>query len=171
VIPDWVIRAGLYALLAAALVGAGIVQGLRIAAHDRSAEIAEQLSESRKVIARQSAVTEKVITQYRDRVQIQQGVATTIEKEVTRYVESKPLALACLLDSGWVRLHDAAAAGVVPKAASDPDAAGAGIASTEALRTVTGNYSSYHQVADRLSALQAWVRGQYEATNGEALGY
>lgn len=37
------------------------------------------------------------------------------------------------------------------------------------LPVVTGNYSAFHVVAERLTALQAWVRKQFETTNGQPL--
>ena len=34
------------------------------------------------------------------------------------------------------------------------------LTAASALRTVTENYARHHRVADRLDALQSWVRGQ-----------
>lgn len=132
-------------------------------------EKAAQAVQAVKIVTRQGAVTERVLTQYRDRVQVREGATTTIEKEVTKYVESKPLALACMLDVRWMRLHDAAAAGAVPPPATAADAAPGTVTAAAALPVVTGNYATCGRNADRLDALQAWVRGQYETTNGEPL--
>jgi hypothetical protein len=128
-----------------------------------------QAIESVKVITRQGVVTERIVVEYRDRVKVREGATTTIEREVTKYVESKPLTLACNLDLRWMRLHDAAAAGTVPPPASGTDAAPGTVTAAAALPTVTANYAACGRNADRLDLLQAWVRGQYEATNGTPL--
>lgn len=168
-IPDALVRPLLYGALGLVLAGAGFTVGaLYISGKWKDAEAARAV-QAVKIITRQGAVTERVVTVYRDRVKLQEGVTTTIEKEVTRYVESKPLALACNLDLRWVRLHDAAAAGAVPEAAAGVDAAPGGVTAAAALPTVTANYAACGRNADRLNALQGWVRGQYEATNGEVL--
>lgn len=38
------------------------------------------------------------------------------------------------------------------------------------LPVITENYGTYHIVRERLTALQKWVREQFETTNGEKLG-
>lgn len=170
-IPDWAIKPLVYGLAALALLAAGYVFGQRAVYEKWNEAIGEQAKAAVKIVTKQGAATERVVTEYRDRVQLQAGVNQTIEREVQVYVDSKPLALACLLDPGWIRLHDAAAAGAVPAAAVGPDDAGAGVAAAAALPTITGNYARYREVVDRLTALQAWIRAEYEATNSEPLGY
>ncbi len=128
-----------------------------------------QAQENIKVIARQGAATERVVTKYLDRVKLVQGTTTTIQTEVVKYVDSKPLALACLLDNRWVRLHDAAAVGAVPAAAGAADDAAGTVSAAAALSTITQNYAAGNRNADRLEALQAWVTEQYRASNGKAL--
>jgi len=76
-----------------------------------------------KITAKQGDITVKTVTEYRDRIKVLEGTTTTIEKEVTRYVESQPIATACLLDHEWVRLHNAATTGTVPEPPGRPDAA------------------------------------------------
>lgn len=130
---------------------------------------ADQATAAVRLVTRQAAITERVITKYLDRVKLIEGTTTTIEKEVTRYVESKPLALACLLDNRWLRLHDAAAAGAVPPAAGPADGAAGTVTAAAALPAITSNYAAAHRNAARLEALQGWVREQYEMTNGRLL--
>ena len=65
---------------------------------------------------------------------------------------------ACTINRGFVRLHDAAAAGELPKPAGDADAPAAGLALSAVAGTVAGNYQSCHENAEQLRALQAWVR-------------
>ena len=117
-----------------------------------------------KITAKQGDITVKTITEYRDRIKVLKGTTTTIEKEVTRYVESQPSATACLLDPEWVRLHNAAATGAVPETASRPDAEAGAVAAPEALKTITENYAASLRTATRLEALQNWVDQQYRLT-------
>jgi hypothetical protein len=65
---------------------------------------------------------------------------------------------ACTINRGFVRLHDAAAAGELPEPARDADAAAAGIALSAVAGTVAANYQTCHENAEQLRALQAWVR-------------
>ena len=69
---------------------------------------------------------------------------------------------ACTINRGFVRLHDAAAAGELPEPAREADAATAGIALSAVARTVAANYQSCHENAEQLRALQAWVREMRE---------
>jgi hypothetical protein len=57
-----------------------------------------------------------------------------------------------------VRLHDAAAAGELPKPARDADAAATGLALSAVAGTFSANYQTCHENAEQLRALQAWVR-------------
>ena len=126
---------------------------------------AAQALEAVKIVTKQGAVTERVVKQYQDRVVVRAGATQTIEKEVVKYVDSKPLALACMLDSQWVRLHDAAASSIPPSSESTDGAAGTVNAAT-ALSTITANYARANRNADKLEALQGWVTEQLKATNG-----
>jgi len=125
---------------------------------------AAQTVQAARIIVRQSEATERVVTKYRDRVSVIEGATTTIEKEVVRYVDSKPLALACMLDNRWVRLHDSAALAVPAPAERADDAAGA-LAAAQALPTITRNYAAANRNAARLESLQEWIRAQIKATN------
>ena len=64
---------------------------------------------------------------------------------------------ACTINRGFVRLHDAAAAGELPEPARDADAAAAGIALSAVAGTVAANYQTCHENAEQLRALQGWV--------------
>ncbi len=65
---------------------------------------------------------------------------------------------ACAINRGFVRLHDAAAAGELPEPTRDPDAPAPGIALSAVAGTVAANYQTCHENAEQLRALQAWVR-------------
>ena len=132
---------------------------------------AKQAAESVKVITKQGETTERVVTRYLDRVKLVEGATVTIEKEVTKYVESKPLAMACLLDNRWLQLHNAAASGSVPPPTGPTDDTTGTTTAAGALPTITKNYGAAIRNADKLEALQGWVREQFKTMNGKALEY
>ncbi len=90
------------------------------------------------------------------RVRIVREKGDTIIKEVPVYVPVQADA-ACSINRGFVRLHDAAAAGELPEPARDADAASAGIALSAVAGTVAANYQTCHKNAEKLRALQVWV--------------
>ena len=68
-----------------------------------------------------------------------------------------PADAACAINRGFVRLHDAAAAGELPEPARDADAAAAGIALSAVAGTVAANYQTCFEPAEQLRALQVWL--------------
>jgi len=109
------------------------------------------------IVVKQGKVTERVRVQY---VKIK-GESVIVERavqtEVIRYVEKNP---GLCLDAEWRRLHDAGT-GAVPDASTGADGEGrAAPSAAAALETVTGNYAGCIRTADRLDALQVWVREQ-----------
>ncbi|HWV03541.1 hypothetical protein [Ralstonia sp.] len=114
--------------------------------------------------ARRATVT---VTQYVDRERIIRVKGDTIIKEVPRYVPAQADA-ACVVPRGFVRLHDAAAAGAVPDSdTGDADAAPAGVALSTLASTVAANYTDCHVDAARLSSLQQTLRDQGVTIIGE----
>lgn len=106
---------------------------------------------------RQAQATVKVVTEYVDRVRIVREKGDTIIKEVPVYVPVQADA-ACSINRGFLRLHDAAAAGELPEPARDADAASAGIALSAVAGTVAANYQTCHENAEQLRVLQTWIR-------------
>lgn len=102
---------------------------------------------------------ERIVTRYVDRVQFVREVGATIIREVPRYV-SIEADRACVVPVGFVRVHDAAAAGVPPAAegAGDADAPAPGVALSTVAATVADNYTTCHAIAEQVIALQAHVR-------------
>ncbi len=93
---------------------------------------------------------------YTDRVRVVREKGDTIIKEVPVYVPVQADA-ACTINRGFVRLHDAAAAGELPETARDADAAAAGVALSAVAGTIAANYQACNESAEQLRALQAWV--------------
>ena len=155
VIP-WPYRLLALVLLAAALIGFGWIKGAEHVQARWDAAVQQQTLHAATVRQKQAEATVKVVTQYVDRVRVVREKGDTIIKEVPVYVPVQADA-ACTINRGFVRLHDAAAAGELPEPARDADAASAGIALSAVAGTVAANYQTCHENAEQLRALQAWV--------------
>jgi type II secretory pathway pseudopilin PulG len=144
------------ALLAAIGYGA-MWQEHRVTSAQAEAKATRAERDAALASANSEKITTQVVTQYVDRVQVVREVGATITKEVPVYVTAKADA-ACPVPLGFVRLHDAAAEGRVPDpSAGDPDAPAAGLALSAVADTVAGNYSTCHETAAQLTALQDWL--------------
>nr|WP_254210449.1 hypothetical protein [Burkholderia multivorans] len=146
-----------FATLGVALVGFGWIKGASHVQAQWDAAIQQRALQAAAARERQAQATVKVVTQYVDRVRVVREKGETIIKEVPGYVPVQADA-ACTINRGFVRLHDAAAAGELPEPARDADAASAGIALSAVAGTVAANYQTCHENAEQLRALQAWVR-------------
>ena len=156
VIP-WPYRLLALAALGVGLVGFGWIKGASHVQAQWDAAIQQQTLQTAATRQRQAQTTVKVVTEYVDRVRVVREKGDTIIKEVLVYVPVEADA-ACTINRGFVRLHDAAAAGELLKPAGDADAPAAGLALSAVAGTVAGNYQSCHENAEQLRALQAWVR-------------
>lgn len=145
------------ALAAVALFSIGWFRGNEHGGQKLIDYIGKQAAETVRVVKLQGAATERIVTKYVKVAGKTKTVTETVEKEVVRYAESNPGAC---LDGRWRVLHDAAAANVIPPAPGPVDAAGGAPKAAEAIGAVTDNYAACHRDADRLDALQEWVRAQ-----------
>jgi hypothetical protein len=160
----YLVYGGLLLAAGALLVGYGYHLGIRNLWEYQG----EQATAAVPVIIKQGAVTERIVTAYRDRVRVVYKQGETITKEIPVYV---PASADPVLGRGWLLLHDAAATGAVPPPAAGVDVAAPAVAASTALRGVAGNYGTCHANAAQLLALQEWVRAQYALMNLEPLGY
>ena len=152
----WPYRLLALVLLAVALIGFGWIKGAVHVQAQWDAAVQQQALQTSATRLRQAEATVKVVTQYVDRVRVVREKGDTIIREVPVYVPAQADA-ACTINRGFVRLHDAAAAGELPEPAGDADAPAAGIALSAVAETVTANYQTCHENAEQLRALQAWV--------------
>ena len=152
----WPYRLLALAALAVALIGFGWVKGAGHVQARWDAAVQQQTLQATAIRERQALAAVKVVTEYVDRVRIVREKADTIVKEVPVYVPVQADA-ACTINRGFVRLHNAAAAGELPDPARDADAAAAGIALSAVAGTLAANYQTCHENAEQLRALQAWV--------------
>jgi len=155
---------GILAIVASAFVG-GCRHGAKSVTAKWDTERAESEIKLQQLAAKQAQTTTQVVTQYVDRVKVVKQRGADIVKEVNVYVPVQA-DVACTVPRGFVRLHDAAAEGVVPDAPNLADAAPSGVALSTTAATVADNYGRYHEVAEQLKSLQQWVREQQALTDG-----
>ena len=156
VIP-WPYRLLTLAALGLTLVGFGWVKGAGHVQAQWDTAVQQQALQAAAIRERQAQATVKIVTEYVDRVRIVREKGDIIIKEVPVYVPVQADA-ACTINHGFVRLHDAAAAGELPEPAGDADAAAADVALSAVAGTVAANYRTCHENAEQLLALQAWAR-------------
>jgi len=147
----------LLAVAALVLVAAQIKH--RIASAEARAASAEIRANRLQAELKQAKLTERVITHYVDRVRMVRERGNTLIQQVPTYVTPAADA-ACPVSIGFVRVHNAAAQNLpIDQPAGHPDAPATGVALSTVASTVAGNYTTCHEAAQQLSALQAWVRG------------
>jgi hypothetical protein len=145
------------AALALALVAFGWVKGNQHGTQKLTDYQAAQVLATEKVIVKQGKITERVVTEYVEVKTKAQVVTQTIQTQVTKYAEAAPR---LTLDANWVRLHDSAALGALPDPAGNADGTPGETTAAQALQAVTENYGACLRNADKLSALQDWVKRQ-----------
>lgn len=166
----YLVAAALLVLVLAGLGGWLWIDGLKRAAAEAEAKVAAletDLAVARATIA-QHKTTERVVTQYVDRVRIVRQRGATIVKEVPVYVPLEADA-ACRINRGFVWLHDAAVRNAPPAPGTGAaDAPATGVTLSAVARTVTGNYATCHEIREQLTGLQSWVRAQGLYSTGAA---
>ena len=155
-LPPWVMWLAL-AVLVAAATGWGWVKGAASVQQDWNTERTVQTIAVLRVQVKQAEVTERVVTQYVDRVRVVRETADAIIREVPVYVPQSCDADG-RLSAGWRVLHDAAASGGAADPAAIADAQP--VAPDTAAATVARNYGTCRETAEQLIALQQWVREQ-----------
>jgi hypothetical protein len=147
----------LIVLLIMAAAGYVAVQHDRLQGAEQRAEDANKLATQLRADLDTAATTERVVTEFVDRVQIVRERGATLIKEIPIYVTTKADA-ACPVPAGFVRVHNAAAANLpVEPTTGDPDAAATGITLSAVAGTVADNYGTCHAIRQQLIALQASI--------------
>lgn len=153
VIAKW----GVIAALCAAVSGFFWVQGDRHGTRKLIDYQAKQAVETVRVAQARSIVTERVVTKYVQVKASNKTVSDTIAKGVSDYASSNS---GSTLTPAWRMFHDAAALNTIPAAGFEPDGTSGATSAATALETVTENYAACTRNAQRLDALQGWIRAQ-----------
>lgn len=159
------IGAGLCAAALAGLYGYGYHRGAASVQVKWSAAQQVQAAALAKAEAKAASASARVVTRYVDRVKVVHERGQAIIQKVPVYV-SQAADARCSVPVGFVRLHDAAVqGGELPVAAGSTADAPSGVALSAVAGTVAGNYATDHETAERLKALQDWVRAQHDANH------
>ena len=129
------------------------------------AQEAEQAAKMKELEVQSQKVNVETVIKYVDRVQVVKEKGATIVKEIPVYVSAKSDDR-CIIPTGFVRAHDAAAnPGSVPATAIESYDEAADIKLSTVAETVVDNYTKYHEVVEQLRALQDWVDVQNQTIN------
>ena len=109
-------------------------------------------------------VTTEVITQYVDRIKIVEGKTHEIIKKVPIYI-TKESDDKCVINNGFVILHDNAAKNEVPESTGTANEDSSDVKLSTVAETVSQNYGTYYQVVEQLKSLQSWINKQQELNN------
>lgn len=115
--------------------------------------------------ASKSRKTVEIVTRFVDRVQYVRDVGRNNEKEAPAHVTPEADA-ACTVPAGFVRLHDAAAAGNPSAAAGTLDARASGIPLSTVGAIVAINYARGLENIEQVKALQAYILETCQPVSG-----
>lgn len=166
-----------YALIAAVCLAVGFGQGWTVrgwkadadARADREAAHAAQIA-----AVRNARAIERTQAETTSRIEARAAAAQVEIREVTRtIIQEVPVHVPPSVDArfdvpaGFVRVHNAAAAGVPVAAdpAGVPDDAPSGVAFSAVAGVVAGNYGQCLAIARQLTDLQDWVTAQSRLPN------
>lgn len=155
------ILVSIFVVLAAA--GWGYMKG---SAH-AEVELANYRAKAEKQISQlkteNATVTNKVVTEYVDRVNTIHDKETIYRDRLVNLGEGQNN-----LSNGWVELHDAAAKLADPDAVLASDKSPSGVMDNAALAVVITNYRVAHENKQQLISLQKWItdnKAAIEAAN------
>jgi len=94
----------------------------------------------------------KIITQYVDRVRVIHDTTHTLQREIPSYV-TPATDRTFPLPVGFVRLHDAAATGVLRGPAGATDATASDVTASQAASVIAANYGTCLEIREQLNAV------------------
>lgn len=143
--------------IALGLMLAAFLSGIKVDGWRRDARELKREQAAQREVARLVEISYKAGQQLTQVIERERIVTRTIKEALNVYLPTDALGDVCrVLPAGWRVLHDSAAQGVDPAAASGSDAAGP--SPQAAAEAVIDNYSSCRRNAARLGALQDYVR-------------
>jgi hypothetical protein len=147
VLPMWA-RLGFIGMALLMVFGIGVRHGEKREGQKHLDYITDQANASIKLMQRQQVVVTKIETKYRDRIKTIYLNGEAIEKTVRNYIS--PVADArCIVNTGFVRVHDAAWTNTPPGTTSNTDADPTGISLAEVGETTAHNAKACHLWRDQ----------------------
>lgn len=139
----WYVRLGFVGLAGLLVFGLGVMHGDKRTGQAHIDYIEQQAQASISLMQRRQLVVTKIETKYRERQKIIYLNGEEIERSVKDFIS--PVADArCIVNTGFVRIHDAAWTNTPPGATSDLDAEPAGVSLVEAGEATAHNAKVCH---------------------------
>ena len=121
---------------------------------------AKAAAEIQVLEAKAAIINEVVVTKYVDKIRYVEKVKIQTVKEFITAEADK----SCTINTGFVRVHDAAA-GAITLTASSTDADPSSVKLSNVAEVVVDNYAEYNKTKAQLDSLQNWVRDQQTLWN------
>ena len=127
------------------------------------AEAAKLKADMDRKVALSEQHSKQVVTKYITQTKVIKEKGDEIKK-LSKHVQDADAN--CVVPKSFVLLHDSAAKNEVPDTSKGVDGTPSGVGLSTIGETVTINYNNYHQLSERLKALQDWVAQQEKIYNG-----
>jgi len=112
-------------------------------------------AEVEKTIVEQKVVTQEVVKYIHDKVIQDRIIHDEIVKEITTADDHM-----CDVPESFVRVHNNSAKGSVSGLSEGVAGASSGIALSDVEKTIADNYELYHELADKMTGVQMWLKEQ-----------
>jgi hypothetical protein len=128
------------------------------------AEAAKLKADMDRKVALSEKQSKQIVTKYVTQTKVIKEKGDAIKKlsEHVKEADAK-----CVVPKSFVLLHDSAAKNEVPDTSKGVDGTASGTNLSAVGETITINYNNYHQLSERLKALQDWVSSQERIYNGK----
>jgi hypothetical protein len=125
---------------------------------------AELKADMDRKVALSEKHSKQIVTKYVTQTKVIKEKGDAIKKlsEHVKEADAK-----CIVPKSFVVLHDSAAKNEVPDSSTGANGTPSGVNLSAVGETVTINYNNYHQLSERLKALQDWVSSQERIYNGK----
>lgn len=125
---------------------------------------AELKADMDKKVALSEKNSKQIVTKYVTQTKVIKEKGDAIKK-LSQHV--KEADAKCVVPKSFVVLHDSASKNEVPDTSTGANGTASGVNLSTVGETITINYNNYHQLSERLKALQDWVSSQERIYNGK----
>jgi len=136
-------------------VGAILLFALGFYMDGRQDVLVNAKKEIEKTVDNQQVVTKEVVKYIHDKIIEDRVIHDQIIKEITTADDHM-----CTVPESFVSVHDSSAKGSVSGLSERVAGTDSGIALSEVERTISENYELYHELADKMRAMQMWLQQQ-----------
>jgi hypothetical protein len=125
---------------------------------------AELKADMDRKVALSEKNSKQIVTKYVTQTKVIKEKGDAIKK-LSQHV--KEADAKCIVPKSFVLLHDSATKNEVPDSSTGANGTASGVNLSTVGETITINYNNYHQLSERLKALQDWVSSQERIYNGK----